>query len=126
VNIKACVVGAFLALAATAGPAAAWDLVGTREVRDRTERDTITLNGHRQFERIKLCVYRNPVHFLDLDVRYRNGGHQDVSVASRINAGQCTRVIDLVGDDRDITTISMLYEETSFRRRRATVRVYAE
>lgn len=126
-NIRACVVGAFLALAATAGPAAAWDQIGARDVRDRTDRDTIVVEGHRQFERIKLCVYRNPVHFIDVDVRYHNGGHQDVSVAQRINPGQCTRVIDLNGDDRDIATISMLYEETSFRRRaHATVRVFAE
>jgi hypothetical protein len=125
-NLKVFAASAFLALAA-ASPALAWDVVGTRDVRDRTERDTIALNGHRQFERIKLCVYRNPVHVLDLDVRFRNGGHQDVSLRQRINPGECTRVIDLVGDDRDITTISMVYEETSYRRRaHATVRVFAE
>jgi hypothetical protein len=126
VNIKACVVGAFLALAATAGPAAAWDVIGVREVRDRTERDTIVVEGHRQFERIKLCVYRNPVHFYDVDVRFRNGGHQDVSIRQRINPGECTRAIDLNGDDRDIASVSMLYEETSFRRRHAVVRLMAE
>lgn len=126
-NFKTLAISAFVALAATAGPAAAWDLVGTRDVRDRTDRDTIALEGHRQFQRIKLCVYRQPVHFYDLDVRFQNGGHQDVSIRSRINPGECTRAIDLNGDDRDITTISMLYEETSFRRRaHATVRVFAE
>lgn len=125
-NIKACAIGAFLALAATAGPAAAWDLIGVRDVRDRTERDTIIVEGHRQFERIRLCVYRQPVHFIDVDVRYRNGGHQDVDVRQRINPGECTRAIDLNGDDRDIESISMLYEETSFRRRHATVRVFGE
>ena len=104
----------------------AWDQVGVRQVRDRTERDTIALSGPRQFERIKLCVYRNPVHFYDLDVRYRNGGHQDVSVRQRINPGECTRSIDLNGDDRNITTVSMVYEETSFRRRTATVRLFGE
>ncbi len=123
-KLKAFVLASILAMAAT--PALAWDVVGVRDVRDRTERDTIALEGHRQFERIKLCVYRNPVHFLDLDVRFQNGGHQDVSLRQRINPGECTRVIDLTGDDRDITTISMLYEETSFRRRHATVRVFAE
>lgn len=128
-KFKALILGAavaFTALGACATPAAAWTQVGVREVRDRTERDTIHLNGPRQFDRIKLCVYRNPVHFLDLDVRYANGGHQDVSIRSRINAGQCTRVIDLVGNDRNITSVSMVYEETSFRRRTATVRLYAE
>lgn len=125
-NFKTLAISAFVALAATAGPAAAWDLVGARDVRDRTDRDTIALEGHRQFQRIKLCVYRQPVHFYDLDVRFQNGGHQDVSIRSRINPGECTRAIDLNGDDRDITTISMLYEETSYRRRHATVRVFAE
>ena len=126
-KLRALVLGAALALAATAGPAFAWDQIGVRDVRDRTDRDTIYLNGHRQFERIRLCVSRNPVHFIDLDVRFNNGGHQDVPVRYRINPGQCTRVIDLNGDDRDIRSISMLYEETSWRRgAHATVRVYGE
>lgn len=125
-NLKACILGAVIALAATAGPAFAWDLLGTRDVRDRTERDTIVVEGPRQFERIRLCVYRQPVHFIDLDVRFANGGHQDVSVRQRINPGECTRAIDLNGDDRNIASVSMVYEETSFRRRHATVRLFAE
>lgn len=125
-NVKACIMGAAVALAATAGPAFAWDLIGARDVRDATERDTIVVEGPRQFERIRLCVYRQPVHFIDLDVRFANGGRQDVSVRQRINPGECTRAIDLNGDDRNIASVSMLYEETSFRRRHATVRLFAE
>jgi hypothetical protein len=125
-NVKALALAGFVAAVGFATPAAAWDVVATRQVLDRTDRDTVTLEGHRQFERIKLCVYRNPVRFYDVDVRFENGGHQDVSVRQRIGPGQCTRVIDLVGGDRDIRTISMLYEETSFRRRSATVRIFAE
>jgi len=126
VKLKAVIAGTALALMACASPAAAWDVIGVREVRDRTDRDTIVVEGRRQFERIKLCVYRNPVHFIDVDVHYANGGHQDVSVRERINAGQCTRAIDLIGDDRNITRVTMVYEETSFRRRTATVRLMAE
>jgi len=126
VKLNATIASAFLVLAACATPASAWTQIGVREVRDRTDRDTIVVEGPRQFERIKLCVYRNPVHFIDVDVFYRNGGHQDVSVRSRINPGECTRAIDLNGDDRNITRVSMLYEETSFRRRTATVRLFAE
>ncbi|MBK6702823.1 MAG: DUF2541 family protein [Caulobacteraceae bacterium] len=125
-NIKAVLASALVMVAACATPAAAWTQIGVREVRDRTDRDVVMVEGPRSFERIKLCVYRNPVHFYDLDVFYRNGGHQDVSVRQRINPGECTRVIDLNGDDRNITRIAMVYEETSFRRRTATVRVFGE
>lgn len=126
-KFKAMAMGAVLAIGACAAtPAAAWTPLGVREVRDRTERDTFVLNGPRAFDRIKLCVYRNPVHFYDLDVRFRNGGHQDVSIRQRINPGECTRAINLIGDDRNITTVSMVYEETSFRHRTATVRLFGE
>jgi hypothetical protein len=129
VKFKAILTSAVLALVACSTPAAAddWRQIGARDVRDRTDRDTIVVEGPRQFERIKLCVYRNPVHFYDVDVRYANGGHQDVSVRRRINPGECTRAIDLNGDDRNITTVSLLYEETSYRRgAHATVRLFAE
>lgn len=127
-KFKAVIMGVFVAVAAcaTAPSAQAWTQIGVREVRDATERDTIVVEGPRRFERIKLCVYRNPVHFIDLDVRFANGGHQDVDVRQRINPGECTRAIDLSGDDRNIASVSMLYEETSLRRRTATVRLFAE
>jgi hypothetical protein len=128
VNLKASLIGAALAISAvaTASPAFAWSELGVRNVMDRTDHDVINLPGNRRFDRIKLCVYRNPIRFYDLQVHYRNGGTQDVSVRNFIGAGQCTRSIDLNGDDRNIDRISMTYEETSWRRRTATVRVFGE
>ncbi|MEX0645925.1 MAG: hypothetical protein WD076_11475 [Parvularculaceae bacterium] len=116
---------ALVSVSAAASPAAAWDLIGTREVRDRTERDTIVVEGAATYRQVKVCVYRQPIHFIDVDINFRNGGHQDVSIAARINPGKCTRNIDLEGGARDISSISFLYEETSFRRRTATVKVFA-
>lgn len=105
---------------------AAWDNIGTRRASDRMEIDTITVSGHRAYRRVKVCVYRHPVHFRDMDIVFDNGGHQDVSIAARIAPGDCTRVIDLDGGARDIRSIRFVYEEDSIRRRRATVRVYAD
>jgi hypothetical protein len=118
---------AAVALTATTAPAAAaWELIGTKIVADRTDRDTVVVEGHKLYDRIKICVYRNPVRFYDLDINFRNGGRQDVSIRKRINPRGCTRVIDLEGGQRDIATINMVYEETSFRRRTATVNVFAQ
>jgi hypothetical protein len=103
-----------------------WSLIGAREVMDRVDTDVITINDHRRFDRIKICVFRSSVHFIDLDVHFENGGHQDVALASRIGPRDCTRVIDLEGGQRDIARIVFKYEEDSRRARRAEVRVFAK
>ncbi len=110
---------------AAASPALAWTQIAERIVTDRLDPDLIVLPGPVRYSQIKLCVYRNPVRFYDLDVNFANGGKQDVQVRARINPGACTRNIDLNGADRDIVSIKLMYEETSRRRARGTVRVFA-
>jgi hypothetical protein len=110
-----------------ATPAHAWDLLATRDVADRVDRDSIVLEGGRRFERIRLCAYERPVHFIDVNVRFANGAVQDVPVRARIRPGQCTRAIDLVGDDRNIASVGLVYEANTRRRGvGATVRLYGE
>jgi len=109
-----------------ATPAFAWTELGVRNVADRTDHDSISLPGARRFDHIKLCVYRNPIRLYDLQLHYHNGGTQDVSVRDFFRPGTCTRAIDLNGRERNIDRIDMTYEETSWRRRTATVRVFGE
>jgi len=113
-----------VACTAVAQPSDDWNLLGAREVTDRTENDFIALPGNRDFRQIRLCVLRNPVEIKDLDVHFKNGGRQEVAVRERVGAGNCTRNIDLEGGQRDITRIDMRYEEASAKRARATVRVF--
>ncbi|MEQ1864960.1 MAG: hypothetical protein ABL996_09935 [Micropepsaceae bacterium] len=89
---------------------AAWELVGTRDVSFRVERDTIMVRGNDRSRQIMICVYKQPVRLLDADVRFANGGHQDLFVRNVIGAGQCTRAIDLQGNRRDIRSISLSYK----------------
>jgi hypothetical protein len=113
-------------LLASTAPALAfgWDLLGTRNVSERAETDTITLPGNRRFDRIKLCAYRAPVRIIDIDVHYENGGHQDINTRWEIRPGDCTRNIDLNGNNRNIRAIVLRYEENSWRLGSATVRVF--
>ena len=111
-------------LAPTLATASNWVLLGSKNVRDRVDYDEIVLAGHRTFRQVKVCVYRHPVHIYDVDIYFNNGGHQDVSVRTRIGAGECTRVIDLEGGERDIARIRLIYEETSALPRTAKVNVY--
>jgi hypothetical protein len=84
--------------------------VGQKVVSPFIDRDTVYLAGHRGDRQIMICVYRAPVRFYDLDVRFSNGGHQDLNVRHLIRPGQCTRAIDLRGFRRDIRYVTMLYE----------------
>lgn len=120
--------GAVVLAAALATPAhAEWTLLGTRDVRDAVDRDSIGLPGGRQFSRIKLCAAQRPVHLIDVDVHFANGGHQDVPVRARLRPGDCTRNLDLTGDDRNITRVDMVYEANTRRRGvHATIRLFGE
>jgi hypothetical protein len=110
---------------------AAWELIGTREVSFRADRDTIFAQGRDRHRQVMICVYRAPVRMIDVDVRFKNGGHQDLAVRDVIGAGQCTRAIDLQGNRRDIRSVSLSYKTiANFRPHNrfpstAVVRVYA-
>lgn len=121
------VASAFAALSlSVAAPAFAWDEIASRQVADRVDVDNIPITGDHAVSRIKVCVYDNPVHFYDVDIFFKNGGHQDVAVRARVNAGECTRNINLKGGNRNIDRIRFKYEETSWFVGRALVRVFAE
>lgn len=92
------------------GRSAAWELVGARDVSFRTEQDTIFVRGNDRTRQIMICVYRQPVRMLDVDVRFANGGNQDVAVRNVIGAGQCTRAIDLRGHRRNVKAITLTYK----------------
>lgn len=117
---------AALSLAALSPAQAAWVPIAERIVTDHYEGDTINLPGPVHYRKLKVCVYDHPVHFYDMDVFFANGGHQDVSLRARLNAGECTRVIDLNGGARNITSIKFKYEETSWFIARAVVRVFGD
>jgi hypothetical protein len=125
-RLIAIALGSVFSAAGLVSPAMAWDQIAERVVTDRYDVDVVSLPGDRRFARVKVCVYDNPVHFYDFDIFFANGGHQDVAVRARINAGECTRNIDLKGGRRNIARIKFKYEETSWFVGRAVVRVFAE
>jgi hypothetical protein len=61
----------------------------------------------------------------DFDIRFANGGSQDVRVRQRIAPGTCTRVIDLRGRARDIRSIRLTYSQIRRGWTRPLVRVQA-
>ncbi len=89
---------------------AQWELIGTSQVSFRKEKDTIYARGNDRHRQIMICVYNQPVRVTDLDVRFANGRAQDLNVRNVLNAGSCTRAIDLAGNKRDIRSVSIAYK----------------
>ena len=99
-----------------------WRTIAYTQVNGR-DTDTIRLPGTARYRQLRLCVFNGPIEMRDLDVRYRNGGHQDVNVRQLLRPGSCTRNIDLSGHRRDVTAIRLKYSPLARRMARPIVRV---
>lgn len=86
-----------------------WRTVGYTRV-DGRDSDTIALPGLTRQRAIRLCAINQPLHLRDFDVRFANGGRQDVNTRAVLRAGTCTRRVDLKGNRRDITAVRLRYE----------------
>ena len=101
-----------------------WELLGQQQVGFGVDRDVIRV-GRREgrFEKIALEVSGNDIELLDLRVVYFHGPPQDLSVREFIRAGGRTRPLDLIGGDRTIDRIELVYRSRPGFRGQATVAV---
>jgi hypothetical protein len=117
---------AALAAASAAAAQSGWTGLGNRQVSDSVDRDTINVTRPGRWRQMMICVEEAPVRFLEVVVRYRNGGVQNVPVRSLVRVGRCTRDINLRGgSDRDIEAVDFTYEAVSLGGGRARVEVFA-
>jgi hypothetical protein len=85
-----------------------WRTVAYTRV-DGRDTDTIRLRGHIRERAIRVCAINRPLNLRDFDIRYWNGGRQDVRTRAVIRAGTCTRAVDLRGGRRDIAAVRLRY-----------------
>ena len=102
-----------------------WQTIGFTSVDRGVDRDTIRVRGDARFRAVRLCVFNAPLVMRDFDIRFANGGHQDVRVRQRMAAATCTRVVDLRGRARDIRSVRLTYSPIRRGWTRPLVRVQA-
>ena len=71
--------------------------------------DIIHMRGHVRERRIRVCAINQPLHLRDFDIRFQNGGRQNVNTRAVLRAGTCTRAVDLRGNRRDINAVRLRY-----------------
>lgn len=86
-----------------------WRTVAYARV-DGRDTDTIRLRGYIRERAIRVCAINLPLNLRDFDIRFRNGGRQDVTTRAVLRAGTCTRAVDLRGGRRDIAAVRLRYE----------------
>ena len=100
-----------------------WRTIGYTRV-DGRDSDTIYLPGRSRQSAIRLCAMNQPLHLRDFDVRFENGGRQDVNTRAVLGAGTCTRRVELKGNNRrDISAVRLRYEPIARSWQRPVVRV---
>jgi hypothetical protein len=99
-----------------------WRTVGYTRV-DGRDSDTIRLPGFTRQRAIRLCAMNAPLHLRDFDIRFANGGRQDVNTRAVLAPGRCTRAVDLRGNRRDIASVRLRYEPIVRSALRPVVRV---
>ena len=122
--VLACVLAAACVTVAQTGRGPDWVLLGERVVTDKSDHDTIRVGRDRgSFTALKFDVRRHGVDFHRVVVHFANGEDQRVELRNSIPAGGETRVIDIDGANRIITSIDFWYDaKTLGRGRTATVR----
>lgn len=89
-----------------------WRTIGYTRV-DGRDSDRINLPGFTRQRAIRLCAMNAPLRLRDFDIRFANGGRQDVNTRAVLPAGRCTRAVDLRGNRRDIASVRLRYEPIS-------------
>lgn len=107
--------------------ASAQRLLGSRDIADRVDHDSIPVTGWRgDLRRIKFRVTQNPVRIYRCMIIYRNGGRQRCAINALIPRGGETRWINLVGNERVINRVDIWYDAKTpgWYRGRARVWLY--
>lgn len=102
-----------------------WRSLGSEEVGDNIDHDTIAVTAMKgDFRRVKLVVTNAPIRIYRMVITYGNGATQEVALRSFIRAGGETRAINLRGKERVIRKVDFWYETASLRRQKARVELF--
>jgi hypothetical protein len=94
-----------------------WVKLGQVSVNGQSDHDRISLNRRDSFRALQLGVKGGAIEFQRVVVHFENGADQELEVRDHINSGGKTRVIDLQGERRKISSIDFWYGKANWRSR---------
>jgi len=102
--------------------AANWELLGSRKVNYKLDRDVISVTKKEgTFTALKIKVRKGGINLHRMTVQFGNGETQELEVRENIREGGETRAIDLPGNTRIIEKVTFWYDTKNRSDRRAVV-----
>ncbi len=84
--------------------------LGRRKIDPLLDFDTIHVGaGKGLFRKIQFHVSGNDLYLYDMNVKYANGAHDDISTKFKVSQGQFSRFIDLKNHQRHIEKVTFFY-----------------
>lgn len=117
-----------LAILGSVAPAIAndWELIAERSVRLTAERDIIPVGGRKQYAYLKLKVRETGIQIMSMTIRLATGQVLNPPLRSYIAKNSESRVIDIPGKDRAITSVTLVYKSRPGSKERAIVQLYGK
>jgi hypothetical protein len=111
------------ALSAAAQRRAAWEHLGTKEIEGRVDHDEISVHGKDTYTALQFRVSGAAVQFDRIVVEYGNHSNRAYPFRILVPPNGSSRVLDLVGGERDIASVKFWYEKASWGKK-PEVRLY--
>lgn len=94
-----------------------WESLGIAFVDTRNDHDRITVDHREPFRALQLGVKNGTIEFERVVVHFENGADHELRIRDRIPDRGKTRVIDLPGDRRRISSVEFWYSKEDWRTR---------
>ncbi len=102
-----------------------WQMLGEQEVNGQNDFDVISVGAKEgKFKQITLAVVDGAMNLDAMTVHFKNGKDLEIQGAVTFDEGSWTQVIDLPGNKRGITKITLRYSKAS--RKAAKIQVWAK
>ena len=102
-----------------------WEKLGQRKVNFRVDRDEIIVGRFEGFfDALQVKVKKGPINMHRMVVHFRNGQTTEIELKNNFSAGSESRVIDLPGNNRIITSVAFWYDTKGFSGSKAVVELW--
>jgi hypothetical protein len=104
-----------------------WELLGTRNVTDKIDRDTIPVTAKEgKITKLQVRVLGHAVQFRSMTIHFGNDETHEVQFAPLMKAGSASKPIDVPGAERIVKSVEFTYDAQTIGDKGATIKLFGK